>query len=56
MTGVTPTQGIKNDDARIKTWVVCELAAKVDTRVLRWIIQMERMEEGRLVKRAVMPK
>lgn len=53
MAGVTCTDGIRNDYYRIRTGMVRELQARVDTRVLRWFGHIERIYEGRLVDRVM---
>jgi hypothetical protein len=53
MAGVTLRDRITNDVVRIRTGMVKKLENRVDSRVLRWFGHMERMDEGRLVKRVM---
>ena len=51
MAGVTLRDRINNDVVRLRTGMVKRLEERVDARVLRWFGHMERMDEGRLVKK-----
>ena len=51
MAGVTLRDRINNDEVRLRTGMEKRLEERVDARVLRWFGHMERMDEGRLVKK-----
>ena len=53
MSGVTRLDRIRNEEVRRRTGVVSELAERADQRVLKWFGHMERMNEGRLVKKVM---
>ena len=44
---------LRNEEVRERTGVTMELANRVDRNVLRWFGHVERMEDGRLLKRVV---
>ena len=44
MTGVSQVDRVRNEVVRVRTGVRRELAARVDTNVLRWFSHLERME------------
>ena len=48
MTGVSQLDGVRNEVLRARTGVRRELAARVDTNVLRWSGHVERMDNERL--------
>ena len=47
---------LRNEEVRERTGVRKELAARVDTKVLRWFGHVERMEDERLTKKAINSK
>ena len=47
---------LRNEEVRERTGVRKELAARVDTNVLRWFGHVERMESGRLTKKVMNSK
>ncbi len=49
MSEVTELDRVKNDEVRIRTGVVRELAERAGRRVLQWFEDVETMEEKRLV-------
>ena len=53
MCGVTRMDRVRNEEVRRRTGVVRDLAGRAEQCVLRWFGHVERMEEGRLVKRIV---
>ena len=44
MTGVSQVDRVRNEVVRVRTGMRRELAARVDTNVLRWFSHLERME------------
>ena len=53
MCGVTRWDRLRNTQVRDRTGVNKELAERVDKNVLRWFGHVERMDDGRLLKRVV---
>ena len=53
MCGVTRLDRLRNEEVRERTGVRKKLAERVDTNVLRWFGHVERMEDGRLLKKVV---
>ena len=53
MAGVSRWDRFRNEEVRERTGVRRELAARVDMNVLRWFGHVERMENGRLLKRVL---
>ena len=53
MCGVTRLDRLRNEEVRERTGVRKELAERVDANVLRWFGHVERMEDGRLLKKVV---
>ena len=56
MTGVSWLDRVRNEVARARTGVRRELAARVDTYVLRWFGHVERMDNERLLKKVMNAK
>ena len=56
MAGVSRLDRLRNEEVRERTGVRKELAARVDTNVLRWFGHVERMENERLTKRVINSK
>ena len=53
MTGVSRLDRVRNEVVRARTGVRRELAARVDVNVLRWFGHVERMDNGRLLKKVM---
>ena len=53
MVGVTLMDRVRNEEVRERAGVSVPLSARVDRMTLRWFGHMERMEEGRIVKRVM---
>ena len=53
MTGVSLLDRVRNEVVRARTGVRRELATRVDMNVLRWFGHVERMDNGRLLKRVM---
>ena len=53
MCGVTRRDRIRNEEIRRRTGVLRELAGRADQSLLRWFGHVERMQDGKLVKRLV---
>ena len=53
MCGVSRWDRLRNEEVRERTGVTMELPNRVDRNVLRWFGHVERMEDGRLLKRVV---
>ena len=53
MTGVSQLERVRNEVVRARTGVRRELAARVDTNVLRWFGHLERMDNERLLKKVM---
>ena len=51
--GVTLWDRVRNEEVRRRTQVERKLSSRVDQRVLGWFGHMERMEEKRMIKRAM---
>lgn len=51
MAGVSRLDRIRNEVVRERTGVVRELSRRADGRILGWFGHVERMEEGRMVKK-----
>ena len=56
MAGVSRVDRVRNEVVRQRTGVGNELATRVDMNVLRWFGHVERMENGRLLKRVMNAK
>ena len=52
-TGVSWLDGVRNEVVRARTGVRRQLAARVDTNVLRWFGHVERMDNERLLKKVM---
>ena len=53
MVGVTRMDRVRNEEVRRRAGVSVPLSARVDGMMLRWFGHMERMDEGRMVKRVM---
>ena len=51
MCGVTRWDRIRNEEIRRRTGVLLELSKRAEQKGLRWFGHVERMDEGRMVKR-----
>ena len=56
MCGAFRLDRIRNEEVRERTGMRKELAERVDMNVLRWFGHVERMEDGRLLKKVVNAK
>ena len=56
MTGVSQLDRVRNEVVRARTGVRRELAARIDTNVLRWFGHLEWMDKERLLKKVMNAK
>ena len=45
---------VRNEEVRMRAGIESELASRADHRVLRWFWHVERMDEYRIARRALM--
>ena len=54
LVGVSRMDRVRNVEVRRRAGIERELASRVDKRVLRWFVHVERMDEDRMVRRVLM--
>ena len=54
LVGVSRLDRVRNEEVRRRAGLERELASRVDQRVLKWFLQVERMDEYRMAKRVLM--